>query len=397
MRSIKISLSVALLISAAFLPINGNAVTVVEKDGNKNTHNEIDDGYNAKKGWSFYFDDKNDANLSKTKKTDRLIKKTELELLQKILDENKKQTKIQNKILALLQKQVDPKPKEITVNGKKCIANSSAQCFDYGSLIVAEAKKVPVLVKFLKDPYNVTNAAHYLQWQAKYLKHSINVGNSLQFAYAQFGEKAYPIGAQSTPYTLGFGGYEGKILPDAQDKLIISMKNKMSFKIFLGKNINLDIYSALAIVDIIKKYGEMNIEIVFFDKKSKSVFIGAVSSVYKLDKIRHWSSVKMIVQPKAFGEYGILTTPSYVVEYKNKNKKEVQTLLHGRVSLISFRQQTISFMELKKLIDYQKFTEQNNWKSKDGREEMKKYYKTQYNLKIDKALKKQGVDIEKSN
>jgi hypothetical protein len=382
MKKVKAILSLAILLGTITIATSANAVDVVEKDGNKNTSNEIDDTYNAQKGWSFYFDQKNDSNLSKTQKTQKVAKRLELHVLQKILDENRKQTKIQKKVLALLQKQIDPKPKIITVNGKKCVANSSANCFDFGALLIAEAKKVPVMAEFLKDPYDIKKAAKYLQWQAKYFKHAINVGNSLQFAYSQFGEKAYPIGAQSTQYTVGSGNFEGGMLPDAQKRLIISMKDKISYSIFIGKNITMDMYSALSVVNIIKQYGTMNIDLIFWDKKSKDVFMGAVSSVWKVPMIKNWKNVKKEISPKKFKQYQIFATPSYVLKLNNKGKKEALTILHGKVDESSFRSRTMAFLELKKLINYQKFTEQNIWESKGGKKAVKKLFSDEYNVKV---------------
>jgi len=358
-----------------------NAIGIVEGDGNKNTNNEIDDNYKEKYGWSFYFDEKT-KNKEEVKKIDKKIKKAEMNILQKILDENRKQTKIQKKILTLLQKQIDPKPKEITVNGKKCVANSSAECFDYASLIVAEAKKVPAMKEFLSDPYDITKAAKYLQWQAKYFKHVINIGNSLQFAYAQFGQKAYPIGAQTTGYTDGAGAYEGGMLPDMQKKLILSKKKEVSYSIFIGKNITQDIYSALSIVDIVRSYGEMNIELVFFDKKSKDVFMGAVSSVFIVDEIKNWKNIKQSISPEKFKNFNIFTTPSYVIKLDKDGKKEAQTLFHGKITESSFRSKTIAYFELKKLIDYSKYTEQNAWNSQKGRKEVKRLFNATHGTSI---------------
>jgi len=381
--------TISLLILGTLLATSLNAIKIVEKDHNKNTHNEIDDAYNAQQGWSFYFDDKNiDGNKTKAKKMDKLIKKAQLNLLQKILDENKKQTKIQKKMLALLQKQIDPKPKMITVNGKKCIANSSADCFDFGALLVAEAKKVPVMAAFLKDPYDIVKAAKYLQWQSKYFMHNINIGNSLQMAYQQFGEKAYPIGDQSPGYTMANGYYEGTIYPAAQTNLIISMKKKISFDILIGKNIPMDIYSSLSIKDIVLKYGKMNIRLVFFDKKSKDVFLSALTSVYKMDSFPIWRHIKKVVDPKLFKQYGVTTTPSFVLKLDDKNKKTAQTILHGKADLTSFRSQVISFMELHKLIDYSKFTEQKAWNSPQGVKAVKDMYKERHGVNVKVPINK---------
>lgn len=374
-------ISKSIIISLLLVVSGVNAVDIIEGDGNKNTNNEIDDKYKEKYGWSFYFDEKA-KDKEEEKKINKKIKKAEMDILQKILDENRKQTKIQDKILALLQKQIDPKPKEITINGKKCIANSSAKCFDYASLIIAEAKKVPVMKEFLADPYDITKAAKYLQWQAKYFKHAINIGNSLQFAYAQFGENAYPIGAQTMGYTDGAGAYEGGMLPDMEKKLILSKKKEVSYSIFIGKNITQDVYSALSIVEIVRDYGEMNIELVFFDKKSKDVFIGAVSSVFIIDGIKNWKNVKQSISPDKFKKFNIFTTPSYVVKLNKDGKKEAQTILHGKISISSFRSKNIDYFELKKLIDYSKFTEQNAWKSGKGKKEVERLFNSKHGVSV---------------
>ena len=247
------------------------------------------------------------------------------------------------------------------------------------------------MVEWLKDPYDVTKAAHYLQWQAKYFKHAINLGNSLQFAYSQFGEKAYPIGSQSTPYTVGSGKFEANMLPDMQDKLIMKAKDKISFSIFIGKDINMDIYSAMSIVEIIKKYGIMNIELVFLNQKSKDVFVGAVASVWQIDKIRYWKNIKKIVDPAKFKQFNIFTTPSYVIKLNTKKKKEALTILHGKVDSSSFRSKVIGFMELRKLINYKKdYTEHRAWDGKDGAETAKDLYQKNYGVKVDKLFKKGG-------
>ena len=346
-----------------------------------------DEYYNYKKGWNLYFDTKkinSDESQAELKK-EPLSKKIELDLLQKILDEQRKQTKIQEKILSLLEEEIDPKPKEDTINGKKCIANSSAECFVYP--MIAEAKRVPVMAEFLKDPYDLKKAGEYLKWQAGLFNHAINVGNGLQFAHSQWGAKVYPIGVQTPSHSSLDGAYEARILPQAEKELILSKKSDLSYSIFIGKNPTMDIYSAKSIIDIVKEYGQIEIELVYFDQKSKDVFEGALSSVYDLKKINHWSAIKKSINPKLFSDFEIFTSPSFVAKLKNKGKNEAQTILHGKIDITSFRNRTISFMEQKKLIDYTQFNECNAWKNNAAKEFVQDYYKNTENVDVKGLLK----------
>lgn len=350
--------------------------------------NVSDDGYHDyKKGWNLYFDTKKITSEESQEelKKEPLSKKIELDILQKILDENRKQTKIQEKILSLLEEELDPKPKEVVVNGKKCIANSSADCFVLP--MISEAKRVPVMAEFLKDPYDLKKAGEYLRWQASLFNNAINIGNSLEFAYAQWGEKVYPLGAQTPAYSSLDGAYEAKILPQAEKELILSKKDSLAFSIFIGKNFNMDIFSAKSIMDVIAEYGQMDIEIVYYDQKSKDVFEGAVSSVYDIKKLKNWNLVRKQVDPKKFDSFNIFTSPSFVAKIKGKDKNEAQTILNGKIDTTSFRSRTISFMELKKMIDYSTFSESKAWQNDTAKQYVNDYYKSTQNANI-KGLKK---------
>ena len=361
--------------------------TVLASPLDQNKTVEDDEYYNYKKGWNLYFDTKKitpEESESELKK-EPLSKKIELDLLQKILDENRKQTKIQEKILTLLEEELDPKPKEVVVNGKKCIANSSADCFVYP--MIAEARRVPVMAEFLKDPYNLKKAGEYLRWQAGLFNHAINIGNGLQFAYAQWGTKVYPVETQSAAYTSIDGAFEAKILPEAEKELILSKKNILSFSIFVGKNPTMDIFSAKSILDVIKEYDQLDMEIIYFDQKGKEVFEGALASVYNLKMFPKWQSIKKEINPKKFEEYEVFTSPSFVAKLKNNTKNEAQTILNGKIDITSFRNRTISLLESKKMIDYNQLNESNAFKNSKAKEFVQDYYKKTENVDIKNLLK----------
>ncbi|NBK98420.1 MAG: hypothetical protein EOM50_10430 [Erysipelotrichia bacterium] len=375
------------LLKMSFIATSLLISTVLASPLDQNKTVEDDEYYNYKKGWNLYFDTKKitpEESESELKK-EPLSKKIELDLLQKILDENRKQTKIQEKILTLLEEELDPKPKEVVVNGKKCIANSSADCFVYP--MIAEARRVPVMAEFLKDPYDLKKAGEYLRWQAGLFNHAINIGNGLQFAYAQWGTKVYPVETQSAAYTSIDGAFEAKILPEAEKELILSKKNILSFSIFVGKNPTMDIFSAKSILDVIKEYDQLDMEIIYFDQKGKEVFEGALASVYNLKMFPKWQSIKKEINPKKFEEYEVFTSPSFVAKLKNNTKNEAQTILNGKIDITSFRNRTISLLESKKMIDYNQLNESNAFKNSKAKEFVQDYYKKTENVDIKNLLK----------
>ena len=146
------ALAALLFLVSALFPVE-----VVKKAGDASkTFNEVDDDYRDRRGFAFYEDsvplDNNDSNATG--------KKSVKTLLEAILEENRKQSRIQaeqlsvqQQILALLKQVHDPEPVMITkADGTRCLANETAECFDFGSLLIAEAKKVPVMAKYLSHP-----------------------------------------------------------------------------------------------------------------------------------------------------------------------------------------------------------------------------------------------------
>lgn len=208
----------------------------------------------------------------------------------------------------------------------------------------------------------------------------------MQFAYSQWGEKVYPVGAMTPSYSSATGIFEGKILPAAQKKLIIEQKN-ISYSIFIGKNITVDIYSALSIADIIREYKTLDFELVFVDQRSKDVFEAAVASVYNMDMFPEWSSVKKTIDSKKFEAFGIKTSPAFVLkQVKENNKKKAQTILTGKIDEATFRNRIISYFELNKLINYEEFSERSAWNVDEAKTFVKDFYKSTKNTDITNLL-----------
>ena len=125
------------LLSSIILAINLNASNVDENKG-KVENNE--------RGFAFYENNKKiekpvDYAVNKVEPNNRDNQEIVL-LLKKILEVN-------IEIRDILKKEYDPQPKTITnEKGEKCVANSSADCFEMP--ITNEAKKVPVYKEWLE-------------------------------------------------------------------------------------------------------------------------------------------------------------------------------------------------------------------------------------------------------
>lgn len=353
-------------------PLLANSQNVLQQQVKK------DDGKDD--GWDFY-DDKEPLNKNAIKKNNELgiAQGNIIKLLMEIRDENKKQTHIQEQILDILKRRMDPQPKEIVVNGKKCIANSSSECFDYASLIEnnPEVNKVPALKKFLSDPYTLANAAEYLKWQGQLFSHSYSIGNGLQFAQEQFGQEASSLPMARSTYNNTTGLYDGVMMPKIKKRYINSLRNELRFKIFIGENNKLDIFSLSSIAETLSGNERINFEFIFKNQYSKDLFESGIRTIYGKNNA-NWNRSIKIVDVKQFNDYGIYTTPSLVAIH---SKGIGQTILTGRITDEQFVDRTLNFLEYNKLIDYSKMSDYENWDETSG-DFVKDFYDRNYGVDI---------------
>ena len=356
------------LISSLSLAIDN--VQIVKKN-KTSTYNEIDDGYKAERGFYFYEDTNN---TKKRKIVQRCDCKKIIKTLDSIDKSLKTQTKIQEKILKILEERFDPKPKVIMVNGKKCVANSSAECFDMP--LTPEAKRVPVLANLIKNP-SLQTAARYLQWQAKYFKQIYRIGDSLPAAVTQFGAKAYPLNYKSSSYNV-LNGFDPR---DKATRIYLNKaikENKLHFLVFFGINKDLDIIGVYGIKKRIETYPNVKVQAIFKTPKSEQIFKDIISILPANQKLK---KIRTIIAPSKFKQLDIFTTPTILVL---RNKK-AQALLRGQLQVGLFSDKLWNYLEMNKLIDYKALTDYNSWKNQNFRQD---YYLSTYGVNIDKELNK---------
>jgi len=306
-----------------------------------------------------------------------------VDILKKLLAESKKQTKLQEEIRDILKNEFEPQPKMITINGKECIENSSAECFKV-PILNKDAQKIPVMKDYIQNPTQ-ENAAKYMQWQAKLIENTLNVGYSMQFALSQHGTKAYPLDYQSGYFDTPTGEYQN-ILSKTNERVL----NELNFEldIYLGKNPDLDLTSIEMIGKIIKSLGTDKVRIIFYSNEMKKLFDEAsiystISDLYK--------NIKSIVDKDKFEKFNAYTTPAYIMIYTDKDgKKKSQTISVGRISENDLNSKLIQFANYKQLIKREDFVSYKNW-SEDGNY-TEDYFNHFYGIKFNDKLLKGAKD-----
>lgn len=268
-------------------------------------------------------------------------------VLEELLEVAKEQRNIQQKIYELLAEDINPTPQTVVVNGKECIANSSADCFVMP--LTNDAKKIPVLKEMLVNPTTET-AKNYLQWQAKYLSTGpFKVGRSFQYAMNTYGEEAYPMNiTRSSVNTntdeLGFKKkeYVEKLLNNKYNN------NSLGIYIFLGSK-DLDKFSASEIPEIIKSVkNKKALTLLFASEADKTNFMQSEEVVKNKEVFKE---VTALINAETFKKNNIYMTPTYMAVSKVKDSNKKQAVAIGRVSRNELNAKVYEWLEQENIIE----------------------------------------------
>lgn len=304
-------------------------------------------------------------------------KKNIAALLEEILKVDKKQLTTQEKILKILQDQFDPQPKKIMVDGKECIENSSAECFNM-PLLHPDAKKVPVLKEFVSNP-TVENAKKYLQWHAKFLKSAYRGGEAIAMAVNKYGADAYPMNYDKFDYDTP-GAYSSVLKKKNDKKILNSLNSRVEFYFFLGKNADADAYALDNYAKFTKEVPDMKYHLVFYTQGAKEVF-GALAS--RLSNVRKFENgaTTSTVNKKLFSTHNVYATP--MINMKNLKSGEMRPILVGRNSADGIIENAMDVLEFDKVIKsdhspgYKKWDRVGDYSSK--------YYKDVYGVDLNSS------------
>ncbi|MCK9549456.1 hypothetical protein [Aquamicrobium sp.] len=303
------------------------------------------------------------------------------DILEEMLVVQKQQLDRQDKILAILENEFEPKPKEIVVNGKKCIENSSAECFNM-PLLSKEAKTVPVIAAYLKNP-NVETAKSYLQWHAKYLKSAFAGGTSIELAIAKYGQEAYPLNYNTVSSDTA-GGYS-TVLNEKNNKMVLdSMRDSFEMNIYLGKSADMDVYAIDNIAEFLRENKGVKANFIFYSGGSKKI-MDAIGKRMKDVAIALNSANSVVVDSKRFSSHNIFTTPTIEIYIKSKGKNI--PLFNGRLSSNSIATKIVDVLEVEDVIKQGHSPMHKQWER--AGEYSHKYLKDQYSIDINKQYLKQ--------
>ena len=353
--------------------------------GLKKIHTDLD--YDKANGWWWYEETYKDDVTKKLEKIKYKMTKEEKakldkedetkELLKILIAEQKESKNVNREILSRLNyafPNVTPLKTTNKKTGEECNTNSSSDCFVMP--VVAEGQQIPVLKEFLREP-SPEKSKEWLKWQATYFNHVNKVSHGLRFAYLKYGAEAYPT---RTDYSLGdslVNSQAENVQGDREAKMIYSIKDQVALLTFVGKNrmfeeankIPLQIHNwdASFLKDIDKVF-------VFESEIGRDKFLADVENVYgkqrgDLEVVEFWKNAKITVRPDLYDSYKIKMTPSIVMFYEDKAKKNniFQTVSVGTLSANNLRKQMINFLLYNDIFEPKELAAEANWSSPSKR------------------------------
>lgn len=305
--------------------------------------------YDAVNGWWWYKQTVKDQNGK------------EAEIKEKVTTKEKLAIEKEKEVVKLLKKQIEkldavkerleyayPNITPIystDAKGKKCVTNSSTDCFVFP--LQAEAQHVPVLAAWLSDP-SPTNSRNWLQWEAKYFNHlqKISLGN--RFAFLSGGADAYP-----TDTTFVYN--DNLAFPIAEEsknerksKIIEAAAENLGLMFFMGGNTYLE--NTISTYEKMREYdtspwNKISTIIVVQSEDMKNHILAKVKNLNIKSSEKYWSKVKWKISPEAFSKFDIAITPSVIATYKPKDGPIIwQNIYSGGAAMDSIKDSLISFL-----------------------------------------------------
>ena len=328
------------------------AGSIVDRSSDNNELSYSKEGafdYDAVNGWWWYKQKVIDQNGKETEIKEKMTTKEKLSIekekdVVKLLKQQIKQLDSVKERLEYAYPNLAPIYSTNSA-GKKCLTNSSADCFVFP--LQAEAQHVPVMAAWLSDP-SPTNSREWLQWEAKYFNHlqKISLGN--RFAFLSGGANAYPT---DTSFVYGDNAafpMSDNVKDERKLKIIETAKENLGLMFFMGGNTaleeNIGSYVKMREFDT-KPWNMLNTIIVVQSKEIKDLILKKVSSSNIKSSQEYWSKVSWKISPEAFSKFDISITPSVVATYKTKENKIVwQNIYSGGASVDEVRDALVNFM-----------------------------------------------------
>lgn len=292
----------------------------------------------AEIGWRF-------GNFDETKKEEKEkpTPKSLKEILKKMLEVQEEQLEVQKDIRKILKDRYDPEPETIIVNGKPCIANSSAECYKW--LPEPEAKRYPIIGEFFANP-TVDKAAQYLQWYSKHTNNASKAGISMYMAKYQYGENATKFDIKKEGMLDSKG--KAKKAQDVRERRLFSEHTKDFYvNYYLGRGLDVDVYGLEGMSYLMQDVPNMKVNLIFFNNDVKKK-ITEISEHYRYIKRVLDSASASYIDANMFKENGIYSTPSFELVL-NKDKSS-QIMGTGKISQTGIIKKSLKYLWLKEVV-----------------------------------------------
>lgn len=361
MRIIKISVFVSLLLSCQ----------VFSDDTNKIKSSSLERGYQF---GDFKDEEKiTDEELEKIGKEEGNIIK--ILLLQ--LKENQKQTKLLTEIKDILAEEFSPSPQEMTLaDGTKCIVNKgdNEECFKMP--MINEVKRIPAIRDAYENP-TLENIKKREMWYAWYTQKVNSDAYMKVQAIRELGSE-YPL---ATRYegTVESKGWDSTVRSLHEHNLWKKHNNKFEYKVFLGVNKGLDMFSFTSLALLIRNNPNLNIKFIFNSQESYEHW----KKQYKnISSSSSFKNVPVVIDSEIFNSSKIETTPTLYLHDIEKGK---DTNIHtGKIDETSIVKKVISYLIQEKYIKNNELDTREIFKTKDIDQKIENYFNNTI-----------GVDYEK--
>lgn len=310
--------------------------------------------------------DNNQTNLKKASQKDLLIELVKL---------NRDQLKVQKEIRDILQDEYAPKPKMMTLaDGTKCIENSSSKCFKMP--MINEIKKIPVYVKAYTER-TLKAMKEKEMWEGKYVSEVLKLAYLKGQAIRELGPK-YPLATRPAG-TINTIGYDSIVMNKFKKSLVDEQMYNFEINIFIGLNKSLDMYSLVRLAYLIRDNKSWKINLIFNSNSSKNNWEKQYKNFYAS---KYFKNVFSTVQPQAFKDFKVYTTPSLFL--KDIKMKKDTLIFVGRATEADIVSRMISYMIEHKYIKRNDLTAEKAWKSNSSESVVEGYYKNTLGINYEK-------------
>lgn len=323
--------ALAILFSVSSL----NAVSIKVVNEKSKLFNEVDQSYDIKKSWWWYEEEtpeeveedgqpvKPEEAPTKIKYKVSPVENKQFVLMQKMIQVQELQLAEMKKMNETLDYNFPRRAPKYTVNkktGKKCLSNSSADC--YHPILIPEAQQVPAMAKFLKAP-NMKNAKNYLGWQAAHFNHVTDIGYGISFGYKQYGKEAYPTNTLNNIQTPMGGLSEYRY--GVEFATIKAIQDRLSIYVFLGKTSWMENQIGLQRIsmmnaNILSHVKDFNF--VHLNENSRDRYVEELSKLTP-DVLAGYKRAKIKVDEGMFKKFKIDISPTVVVVYDDKKGNKI--------------------------------------------------------------------------